>query len=145
MNSPKSQNLGEKAQQPENATSRPTFYMNNQLLNAIEQAAQQEHASRSSFVASLMSFLLLSSLGQQLQENARRSNRTLAQELEQSLNLFQEQLPLGDINQMATASQRSLPQMLTYLVLIGLQSYQGANSTSLLRSGSDSSETSTSP
>lgn len=121
---PKSQNLGEKIPQPSNATSRPTFYMNNQLLKAIEQVAEQEHASRSSFIASLLNFLLLSPLGQQLKENARLSNRTLVQELEQSLSLFQEQLPLADISQMAAASQRSPTQMLMYLVLLGLQSYQ---------------------
>lgn len=109
------------------ATSRPTFYMSDELLRAIEIQAQQEHASRSGFVAGLLSFLLLSLTGQQLLVNARNHNRTLAQELEQSLALFQEQLPLDEINQLAAISQRSSTQMLTYLVLLGLQVYQEVN------------------
>lgn len=109
------------------ATSRPTFYMSDELLRAIEIQAQQERASRSGFVVSLLSFLLLSPIGQQLQENARNNNRILAQELEQSLALFQEQLPLDEINQLAAVSQRSSTQMLIYLVLLGLQVYQEVN------------------
>jgi hypothetical protein len=101
--------------------------MSDELLRAIEIQAQQERASRSGFVVSLLSFLLLSPIGQQLQENARNNNRILAQELEQSLALFQEQLPLDEINQLAAVSQRSSTQMLIYLVLLGLQVYQEVN------------------
>jgi len=81
--------------------------MSNELLRAIPYPAEQEHASRSGFVTGLLGFLLLSRIGQQLQENASRNNRTLAQELEQSLGIFQEQLPVEQINQLAIASQRS--------------------------------------
>jgi len=107
-----------------NAISRPTFYMSQALLQAIEAQAQGEYASRSGFVSGLLGFLLLSPLGQQIQENARRNNRTLTQELEQSLSLFQEELPIGEIQKLAASSQRSLVQMLTYLTLLGLQSYR---------------------
>lgn len=106
------------------STNRPTFYMSDELLRAIQIQAQQERTSRSGFVAGLIGFLLLSSIGQQLQENALLNHRTLAQELEQSLALFQEQLPLEQINLLAVTSQRSSDQMLTYLVLLGLQVYQ---------------------
>lgn len=98
--------------------------MSDELLKAIELQAEQERASRSGFVTSLLSFLLLSPAGQQLRKNAWYSNRALAQELEQFLVLLQEQLPLERIDQLAVASQRSLPQMLTHLVLLGLQTYQ---------------------
>ncbi len=109
------------------ATSRPTFYMSDELLRAIEVQAQQERASRSSFVTGLLSFLLLSPTGRQLLKNAYYGKRTIAQELEQFLVLLQEQLPLEEINQLAVASQRSLPQMLIYLVLLGLQTHQQLN------------------
>lgn len=109
------------------AVSRPTFYMSDELLRAIEVQAKQEHASRSGFVAGLLNFLLLSPTGQQLQKNAWYGSRTLAQELEQYLTLIQEQLPLEKIDQLAAMSQRSLPQMLTYLVLQGLETYQESN------------------
>jgi len=105
------------------ATSRPSFYMSEELLRAIQAQAQREHTSRSSFVTGMLNFLLLSQIGQQLQANALQNNRTLVQELEQSLVLFQEQLPLERINQLAASSQRSPAQMLTYLVLLGLQAY----------------------
>jgi hypothetical protein len=101
--------------------------MSNELLRAIHIQAQQEHASRSGFVTGLLGFLLLSRIGQQLQENASRNNWTLAQELEQSLAIFQEQLPMEQINQLAITSQRSPTQMVTYLVLLGLQVYQERN------------------
>jgi hypothetical protein len=98
--------------------------MSEELLREIEVQAQREHASRSSFVANILAFLLSSPIGQQLLQNASLSRRTLVQELEQSLTLFQQQLPLQQINQLAMASQRSQAQMLTYLVLLGLQAYQ---------------------
>lgn len=126
------------------ATSRPTFYMSDELLRAIEVQAQQERASRSGFVAGILSFLLLSLIGQQLQENARNHNRTLVQELEQSLALFQEQLPLDEINQLAAISQRSSTQMLTYLVLLGLQVYQEVNRLNSEAEASEASEPETS-
>lgn len=109
------------------ATSRPTFYMAQELLQAIEAQARQEHASRSGFVSSVLGFLLLSPIGQQLRKSAQYNNRSLVQELEQALALFQEQLPLEEITQLAAASQRSPVQMLTYLVLRGLEAYKEKN------------------
>lgn len=108
-------------------SNRPTFYISNELLRAIEAQAQQEHTSRSKLVSNVLFFLLLAPIGQQLQANARRNNRSLVQELEQSLALLQEQLPLEQISQFAADSQRSPTQMLTYLVLLGLQVYQETN------------------
>lgn len=109
-----------------NLSNRPTFYISNELLRAIEAQAQQEHTSRSKLVSNVLFFLLLAPIGQQLQENARRNNRSLVQELEESLTLLREQLPLEQISQFAADSQRSPTQMLTYLVLLGLQVYQEA-------------------
>lgn len=103
---------------------RPTFYMPQELLQFIEVQARREHVSRSGFVTGLLSFLCLSPTGQQLCANAWNNNRPISQELEYSLSLFQEQLPLEEINELATASQRSLAQMLTHLVLLGLHHYQ---------------------
>jgi len=107
-----------------NANCRPSFYMPEELLKTIEAQSKRERSSRSSFVTNLLVFLLLSPIGQQLQKNASLNRRTIAQELEQSLVLFQQQLPLNQINQLAAATQRSQAQMMTYLVLLGLQAYQ---------------------
>ncbi|MDZ4876119.1 MAG: hypothetical protein CLLPBCKN_005539 [Chroococcidiopsis cubana SAG 39.79] len=106
------------------ANCRPSFYMPEELLKTIETQSQREHSSRSGFVTNLLFFLLLSPIGKQLQKNASLNRRTIAQELEQSLVLFQQQLPLHQINQLAAATQRSQAQMMTYLVLLGLQAYQ---------------------
>lgn len=98
--------------------------MSEELLKAIEAQSQREHSSRSGFVTNLLVFLLLSPLGKQLQKNASLNRRTIAQELEESLVLFQQQLPIHQINQLAAITQRSQAQMMTYLVLLGLQAYQ---------------------
>ena len=107
-----------------NATQRPTFYMSSVLLKAIETRSKQEHTSRSGFVASILTFLLLSPIGQQLQENARVNNLTLAQELEKTLALFEQQLIQKQVSQLAVTCQRSSDQMLIYLALLGLRVYQ---------------------
>lgn len=98
--------------------------MSEELLRTIEAQAKRERASRSGFVTNLLVFLLLSPLGEQLQKNASLNRRTIVQELEHSLTLFQQQLPLQQINQLAEAAQRSQAQMLIYLVFLGLQAYQ---------------------
>lgn len=98
--------------------------MSSVLLKAIETQSKQEDASRSGFVASVLTFLLLSSTGQQLQEDARVNNLTLAQELEQTLALFEQQLLQKQVGQLAVTCQRSLDRMLIYLVLLGLRVYQ---------------------
>jgi len=98
--------------------------MPQELLQFIEAQAQREHVSRSAFVTGVLSFLLLSPVGQRVCANAERNNRPVSQELGYSLSLFQDQLPLEEIEQLAATSQRSLPQMLTHLVLLGLYHYQ---------------------
>lgn len=105
------------------AIKRPTFYMTEELLAAIKIKAHQEHTSCSGFVVRLLSFLLLSPTGQQLQKNALANNRTLAQELEQFCLLLHEQLVLEEVNQLATLSQEFPPQILNHLLLLGLQDY----------------------
>lgn len=107
-----------------NANCRPSFYMPEELLKIIEAQSQRECSSRSGFVTNLLVFLLLSPIGQQLQKNASLNRRTIAQELEETLVLFQQQLPLHQINQLAAVTQRSQAQMMTYLILLGLQAYQ---------------------
>lgn len=107
-----------------NNVERPTFYMTSALLQAIERQAEQENASRSRFVTSLLTLLLLSPLGEQLQANATHNCRTLAQELEQALILFKQQLPQEQIDELARSGLRSPSQMLIYLVFLGLQAYQ---------------------
>ncbi|MBE9046999.1 hypothetical protein IQ255_21785 [Pleurocapsales cyanobacterium LEGE 10410] len=97
--------------------------MTNELFQAIESQARQERTSRSRLVTSLLSFLLLSPIGQQLQENARQNNRTLAQELEQTVVILKQQLPHELISELASASQRSPANMIIYLVLLGLEVY----------------------
>ena len=98
--------------------------MPEELLKIIEAQSQRECSSRSGFVTNLLVFLLLSPIGQQLQKNASLNRRTIAQELEETLVLFQQQLPLHQINQLAAVTQRSQAQMMTYLILLGLQAYQ---------------------
>jgi len=59
------------------ATSRPTFYMPDTLLHAIEAQAGCDHVSRSGLVSGLLNFLLLSPIGQRLKQNAMASNCSL--------------------------------------------------------------------
>jgi len=69
------------------ATSRPTFYMSMNIKQFIPRRNKSMLLAPALWLAYWV--LLLSRIGQQLQENASRNNRTLAQELEQSLGIFQ--------------------------------------------------------
>ncbi|BAY91349.1 MULTISPECIES: hypothetical protein [unclassified Tolypothrix] len=103
---------------------RPTFYMKEELLNKVADQAREEGNTMSRFVVELLNLLLLSPLGQELQESARRNRRTLIQELRNNLILFNEQISSDEIRQLAQESQRNSDQMLIYLVLLGLQIYK---------------------
>jgi hypothetical protein len=103
---------------------RPTFYMSEELLNRVAEQAKEEGITMSRFVVTILNFLLLSSVGQKLQENSRSNQRTLVQELKQNLILFNEKLPTDEIHQLAATSQRTSDQMAIYLVLLGLQVYK---------------------
>lgn len=103
---------------------RPTFYMSTELLNAIEQQSGAEDKKRSPFVAELLEFLLTSPTGEQLCDYAENHRRSLVNELEHQLILFNEQIPAQRIAELAAASQRNPDQMLIRLVLLGLRVYE---------------------
>ncbi|EKF04527.1 hypothetical protein IQ278_02170 [Tolypothrix sp. LEGE 11397] len=98
--------------------------MKEELLNKVADQAREEGNTMSRFVVELLNLLLLSPLGQELQESARRNRRTLIQELRNNLILFNEQISSDEIRQLAQESQRNSDQMLIYLVLLGLQIYK---------------------
>jgi hypothetical protein len=106
------------------AACRPTFYMTTELLSAIEQQSGAEDKKRSPFVAELLEFLLTSPTGEQLRDFAQTHRRSLVDELEHQLILFNEQIPTEKIAQLAAASQRNPDQMLIRLVLLGLRVYE---------------------
>ena len=104
---------------------RPTFYMSADLLAALEsQCAIEGDKKRSPFLAELLNLLLISPLGQQLREQAKTHHRTLVNELESNLVLFNEHLPTERIKELAEKSQRHPDQMLVRLVLLGLKIYE---------------------
>ncbi|WP_416671429.1 hypothetical protein [Egbenema bharatensis] len=132
MSSPKRNNGGTPAnpqtrqdEHPEGAC-RPTFYMNAELLAAIESQSTAEDKKRSPFVAEVLEFLLASPTGEQLRENAQKHRRSLVHELESNLVLFNEHVPTDRIVELAAASQRHPDQMLVRLILLGLRVYERA-------------------
>ena len=107
--------------------SRPTFYMNADLLEALEdQCAAEGNKKRSPFLSELLMVLLTSPMGQHLRENAQKHRRSLAHELECNLILFNEHIPTEEIEELAQASQRLPDQMLVRLALLGLRVYRRA-------------------
>jgi hypothetical protein len=107
------------------ASSRPTFYMSTDLLEAIEaQCAAENGKKRSPFLADILTLLLTSPLGQKLRGLAQTHRRDLVHELERNLILFNEHLPTERIEELARASQRHPDQMLVRLVLLGLRVYE---------------------
>lgn len=103
---------------------RPTFYMSEELLNRVAVQAKEEGITMSRFVVTILNFLLLSTIGQILQENSRSNQRTLVQELNRNLILLNEKLPIDEIHQLAAISERTSDQMVIYLVLLGLKAYK---------------------
>ncbi|MGJ3254094.1 MAG: hypothetical protein ACFE0J_23620 [Elainellaceae cyanobacterium] len=111
--------------EPSETSCRPTFYMNQDLLDAIEeQCAAEGGKKRSPFLAEILSLLLTSPAGQKLRENAQRHRIDLVHELERNLVLFNEHIPTERIEELAEASQRHPDQMLVRLVLLGLRVYE---------------------
>lgn len=104
---------------------RPTFYMSADLLAALEsQCAIEGNKKRSPFLTELLNLLLISPTGQRLREQAKTHHRTLVNELESNLILFNEHLPTERIKELAEKSQRHPDQMLVRLVLLGLKIYE---------------------
>jgi hypothetical protein len=104
---------------------RPTFYMNADVLAALEaQCVAEGDRKRSPFLVELLNLLLVSPIGQQLRKQATVHQRTLAHELEDNLILFSQHLPTDRIQELAEQSQRRPDQMLVRLVLLGLRVYE---------------------
>lgn len=76
------------------ASSRSAIYLSFELSSAIEARAEAERDSKSGLIADLLQLLLLTPSGKQLVANAEAHQQTLAQELERSLILFEDQFPV---------------------------------------------------
>ncbi len=101
--------------------------MTTDLLAAIEaQCSVEGDKKRSPFLADILQLLLLSPVGLQLRQRAQENRRDLVDELECNLVLFNDQVPIARIHELAAASQRYPEQMLVRLVLLGLRVYERA-------------------
>lgn len=102
---------------------RPTFYMSQELHGQLARLASQKNTTMSRLVVDVLTFLILSSIGEKLQASAHQHGKTLVQELEENLILYSEWIPTEEIERLADASQRTAAGMLVYLVLLGLEHY----------------------
>lgn len=107
--------------------------MNEEMLKEVETLAAKEGVSKSALVVELLNVLLFSEVGRKLQESAVKNRRTLAQQMETILDLFDERIPMGElaqleeVAQLAEASQRTPAQMVIQLIRLGLRSYKLSN------------------
>ena len=125
LNSDKEKSQESSSQESSEGGCRPTFYMNKELLEAIEaQCATEGNKKRSPFLAEILGLLLQSSTGERLRENAQKHRRALVNEIEANLLLFNEHIPTERICKLADASQRHPDQMLVRLILLGLRVYE---------------------
>lgn len=105
-------------------TERESFYCRPALDRSIREQAEAEQESKSSIMSGILEIVLVSDVGQRLQRNARKKAIPLRQELEQVLNSFLVKVPSEKIEQFASSSQRTTEQMITFLILIGLNEYE---------------------
>ena len=117
MNSRKEKERNEQAR-------RLTLYMSEELYNQVINQSKENETTKSRLIVDLLNLFLMSPVGQKLQENAKKNRRSLHQELESNLVLFNEQIPTEEISRLAETSQRNPDQMLIHLVLLGLQVYR---------------------
>jgi hypothetical protein len=103
---------------------RLTLYMSEELYNQVINQSKENETTKSRLIVDLLNLFLMSPVGQKLQENAKKNRRSLHQELESNLVLFNEQIPTEEISRLAEISQRNPDQMLIHLVLLGLQVYR---------------------
>lgn len=104
---------------------RESFYCRPALNSSIGEQAEAEQESKSSIIMSgILEVVLISDVGQCLPRNARKKAIPLRQELEQVLNSFLVKVPSEKIEQCASSSQRTTEQMITFLILIGLDEYE---------------------
>lgn len=95
---------------------RITVYLNNELLRTLEARARKERNSRSGLVTSVMGFLLLSPVGERLQATADQNQRSLAQQLENTLVIFRQPATEEAIDELAKASQKTSDQIISELL-----------------------------
>ncbi|KYC43745.1 hypothetical protein WA1_00850 [Scytonema hofmannii PCC 7110] len=112
---------------PEDSTRRLTLYMTESLYTLLESQSQVDGISMSGLTVNLLSLFLASPQGQKLKEEAKQQHRTLIQQLENDLLRFEKELSpetLSEIQRLAELSERSLDQMILYLVKLGLRIYK---------------------
>jgi hypothetical protein len=105
----------------------PTISMTTNLLDAIDALCVLEDKVRSLFVAEILELVLVSQTGVGLCESAAKHERSLVNELEENLLLFNSRIPndtIDSIKELAEASQRSLDEMLIHVILMGVKVYE---------------------
>lgn len=103
---------------------RMSLYMEPDLFNAIEaDVAASGTGNKNSWVVGLLQLVLLSDVGETLKEFAQNDQKTVLDELKELLTILDRDVPLPEIRELARATQRNTPQMLVYLLRIGLKTY----------------------
>jgi hypothetical protein len=101
--------------------------MTTNLLESIDARCAAEDKERSLFVAEILELVLMSQTGTGLCKSAAQHERSLVNELEENLPLFNSRIPndtIDSIKDLAEASRRSLDEMLIHVILMGLKVYE---------------------
>lgn len=116
------------------STRRISLYLETPIATELNQQVESDGPNVNSWANNLFHIIFLSPGGQKMREFASEAEKPYLELLRDLVSLLDKRVPIDRIAKLATSSQRNIIQMMIYLMILGLKSYESGNDEPLLTS-----------